>query len=36
VHAKDRVVNDDREGEEIKHVGKVLPDGWGGVFAGAF
>ena len=36
VHAENRIVDDDAEGEEIKHVGEVLPDGRGGVFACAF
>lgn len=36
VHAKDGIVNDDREGEKVKHVGKILPDRGGTVFARTF
>jgi hypothetical protein len=36
VNAEDGVVDDDAEGEKVKHVGKVLPDGWRAVFASTF
>lgn len=36
VHAEDLVVDDDREGEEVEHVGEVVPDVGVPVLARAF
>lgn len=36
VHTKDLVVDDDGEGEEVEHVGEVVPDIGVAVFAVAF
>ena len=36
MHAEDLVVDDDREGEEVEHVGEVVPDVRVAVFAVAF
>ena len=36
VDAEYGVVDDDREGEEIEHVGEILPDGGCAVFSGTF
>lgn len=36
VDAEDLVGDDDREGQVVEHVGEVVPDGGGAVFASAF